>query len=108
MCESVILVRYETWLRPTPMRWSEWLDDQWDKIWSGLAWFESGAGRMLAKGLGAVDISHLALVCCLGYVDFRYPETNWSTRFPQVAAWYQEIASRPSLAKTRPQNPPQR
>jgi glutathione S-transferase len=105
MCEAVILVRYETWLRPESLRWPDWLDDQWDKIWSGLTWFESCAGRVLSTPDG-VDISHLGLACCLGYVDFRYPDTNWPTRFPQVASWYQEIASRPSLAETRPQNPP--
>jgi glutathione S-transferase len=106
MCEAVILVRYETWLRPVAKRWSDWLDDQWDKIWSGLAWFERGAGRVLLKGLQATDISQLALACCLGYVDFRYPETNWPARFPRFADWYQEIAVRPSLMKTSPQNPP--
>lgn len=106
MCEAVILIRYETWLRPEPLRWPDWLDDQWDKIWSGLAWFESCAGQVLLEMPARVDISHLALACCLGYVDFRYPETNWSTRFPQVASWYEAIASRRSLAATRPQNPP--
>jgi glutathione S-transferase len=108
MCDAVILIRYETWLRPAPMRWPGWIDDQWGKIWSGVVWFERHAGRVLPKGPAAVDISHLALACCLGYVDFRFPETNWPTRFPQVAAWYQEILSRPSLATTRPQDPPQR
>lgn len=109
MCEAVILVRYETWLRPEPMRWPDWLDDQWDKIWSGLGWFERLAGQVLPTGPGGtVDLSHLALACCVGYVDFRYPETNWPTRFPQVGSWYQRIASRPSLALTRPENPPRR
>jgi glutathione S-transferase len=105
MCEAVILVRYETWLRPQSKRWPDWLDDQWDKIWSGLAWFERDAGRILPKEAETIDLSQLALACCLGYVEFRYPETNWSARFPQAAAWYQEVTSRPSLATTRPQNP---
>ncbi len=108
MCEAAILVRYETWLRPAAMRWPEWIDDQWDKIWSGLAWFESCAKEAPPSATGARDLSQLALACCLGYVDFRYPETNWPKRFPRVAAWRREIASRPSLAETRPQDPPRR
>jgi glutathione S-transferase len=106
MCEAVILVRYETWLRPEPMRWPDWLDDQWDKVWSGLAWFERYAERLLPIGPGKVDLSHLALAACLGYVEFRFVGTNWPTRFPRVAGWYQDVVSRPSLAQTMPQNPP--
>jgi glutathione S-transferase len=105
MCEAVILVRYELSIRPQTMRWSDWLDDQWDKIWSGLEWFESCAGRVLQST--AIDLSELTLASCLGYVDFRYPETNWAVRFPRVAAWYDGALSRPSLANTMPQNPPQ-
>ena len=106
MCEAVILVRYETWLRPEPMRWPVWLGDQWDKIWSGLAWFDRAAGRILRKAPATLDISHLALASCLGYVDFRYPDADWPARFPEVAAWHRAVASRPSLATTKPQNPP--
>lgn len=105
MCEAVILVRYETWLRPAKLRWQAWLDDQWNKIWSGLAWFDCDAGRMLQEG--SIDISQLALACCLGYIDFRYPERKWASRFPRVADWYEKVVLRPSLVKTKPQNPPQ-
>ncbi len=107
MCEAIILIRYETWLRPEPMRWKGWLDDQWSKIWSGLAWFERDADAILLERLDAVDLSHLALAACVGYINFRYSETNWPIHFPQVAAWYQQILARPSLANTMPQNPPQ-
>lgn len=72
----------ETRLRPAKLRWQAWLDDQWNKIWSGLAWFERDAGQMLQEGLEPIDISQLALACCLGYIDFRYPERKWASRFP--------------------------
>ena len=106
MCEAIVLIRYETWLRPEHMRWPDWLDDQWSKIWSGLAWFDRGADEALLKRPNTVDISHLALASCLGYVSFRYPERNWPSQFPQVAVWYQQIVSRPSLANTMPGNSP--
>jgi glutathione S-transferase len=106
MCEAVILIRYETWLRPLPLRWSDWVDDQWDKVWTGATWFEDRAATALALPEGPLDISHVALACCLGYVDFRYPETGWRSRFPRLADWYQSIASRPSLRDTQPRDPP--
>jgi len=103
MCEAIILVRYETWLRPQTLRWKDWLDDQWDKIWTGLAWFEHDAARRLVAGFP--DLSHLALASCLGYVEFRHPDMNWRTRFPAVSAWYEQISARPSMAKTLPRDP---
>jgi glutathione S-transferase len=106
MCEAIILVRYETGLRPESSRWPVWLDDRWDKVWSGVAWFETRAAAALEGSARYADISQLALACCLGYVDFRYPETNWADRFPRVANWYEMITLRPALAGTKPQNPP--
>jgi glutathione S-transferase len=102
MCEAVILVRYESALRPEAHRWPAWLDEQWDKIWSGLAWFEAHADQLA----GPVDLSQLALGCLLGYVDFRYPDTGWPARAPKVAAWYDTLSRRPSFARTRPTPPP--
>lgn len=107
LCEAAILIRYETWLRPEPMRWRDWLDDQWGKIWSGLAWFEASAPTALNENLAAIDVSQLALASCLGYIDFRWPHTNWSARFPRIARWYEAISARPSLAATKPMNPPE-
>jgi glutathione S-transferase len=101
MCEAVILIRYETWLRPEPYRWSVWLGDQWDKIWAGLAWFDAHGDQLT----GSVDISHLALGCLLGYIDFRYPDTGWTERFPTVKTWYDELSRRPSFALTTPKAP---
>jgi glutathione S-transferase len=106
MCESIILIRYETSLRPKPMRWPDWVDDQWDKIWAGVAWFEGQAGSAFARRSDLPDLSQLALACCLGYVEFRYPEQDWQALFPRAAAWYRDIASRPSFAETAPRDPP--
>ena len=46
ICESVILIRYETWLRPEAARWSVWVEDHWDKINSGLDWFEHNKSEL--------------------------------------------------------------
>jgi len=98
MCDSVILIRYETWLRPEPARWSVWVDDQWDKINSGLGWFERNSGELREP----INLAHLALGSLLGYADFRWPEFGWRPRFPSVAAWFAQLELRPSFAKTKP------
>ncbi len=102
MSEAMVLVRYEMTLRPTPLQWPDWVTDQKDRFWQGLAWFERRAERTLAPLGSRPDVSQLALACALGYVDFRFPELEWPARAPRVNAWYQAIVKRPSLAQTDP------
>jgi glutathione S-transferase len=102
MAEAMVLIRYETALRPEPLRWPAWIADQQDRFWSGLAWFERHASRTPSASVVAVDVADLALACCLGYVDFRYAELDWRSRAPHISAWYRTVASRPSLAETDP------
>ena len=101
MCESVILIRYETWLRPESARWSDWVDDHWDKINSGLDWFEHNDSELN----GPIDLAHLALGCLLGYVDFRWPQQGWRERFSSIGAWFAQLERRPSFARTKPEAP---
>ena len=78
ICEAAVLVRYETWLRPETLRWQELADDQWDRIDTGIEWFEQHAGELE----GPVNLAHLTLGCALGYLDFRWPEHDWRTLNP--------------------------
>jgi glutathione S-transferase len=100
MTDALVLTRYETALRPEPLRWSEWITDQQDRFWSGIAWFERRAEAALPAT--RIDISQLALACCLSYAEFRFAELDWSSRAPRVSAWYRRIAERPSLTRTDP------
>jgi len=102
MSDAVVLVRYETWLRPQALRWQDWINDQLGRFWSGLAWFERHAQQALPPA--RIDVSQIALACCLGHVDFRFPELGWPARAPLVHRWYREIVQRPSLAQTDPQS----
>ncbi|MEO1016611.1 MAG: glutathione S-transferase family protein [Pseudomonadota bacterium] len=44
----------------------------------------------------------LTLGCALGFLDFRFPDDHWRDGHARLAAWYEEIASRPSLTDTMP------
>src|SRR5262249_46218492 len=92
MCESVILIRYETWLRPEAARWTVWVDDHWDKINAGLDWFERNYSELSEP----INLAHLALGSLLGYVDFRWPDHGWREQFPRVSAWFAHLQQRPS------------
>jgi glutathione S-transferase len=86
MCGAIILIRYETWLRPEPMRWKGWLDDRWSKIWSGLAWFERGADGILLERLDAVDVSHLGLGCLPGLHRFPILRDQLANSLPATGS----------------------
>lgn len=42
----------------------------------------------------------IALVCALGYLDFRHDDINWQASHDGLAAWYAQQISRPSVAAT--------
>jgi len=101
MMEAAVLNRYETWLRPEDYRWPDYAADQWDRIESGLDWFEANA-----KGLGGpMNITHIALGCLLGYLDFRWPDAGWRDGRTRLTSWSDWVARRDSFKKTEPVDP---
>jgi glutathione S-transferase len=51
---------------------------------------------------GVIDVSQIALACCLGYADFRFSGFGWPARAPRVSAWYRVFLQRPSMSTTAP------
>jgi len=98
ICESAVTLRYETFLRPEPQRWSVWIDDHWDKIDRTLTWFESNKSQWQ----GDVDLAQITLACALGYLDFRTPECNWRDKNPAIAQWFTLFSDRDSFQQTVP------
>jgi glutathione S-transferase len=98
--EAAVLIRYETFLRPEPLRWVVWVDEQWEKINNGLGWFE----RKISKGEPGehFTIDQIALACALGYLDFRNADYSWRDRFAGLANWHSAIAERTSYQITAP------
>ena len=45
-------------------------------------------------------LGHISVVCTLGQLDFRYADCGWKSALPGLAAWYADIAERPSVAAT--------
>jgi glutathione S-transferase len=51
---------------------------------------------------GPITIGQIAVACALGYRDFRFADADWRSERPKLAAWYEVIATRPAIEKTRP------
>ena len=104
ICEAVISIRYETSIRPEEKRWQVWIDDQWDKIFSALSWFEANPRALNSSHL---NIAHLALVSGIGYIDFRYGDAaDWRAKRPFLSTWVEEVSRKECFRKTVPTNPP--
>ena len=96
--DAMLLCRYERLLRPKAKAWDVWYDDQWDRAWQGFARFEARPD-ILARPL---DITQIALVCALGYADFRFADCDWRKAFPKLAAFHKTMLKRPSIKLSAP------
>jgi glutathione S-transferase len=93
MLDSMLLCRYEKMVRPQGLQWQAWSDDHWNRAWTGMAHFEKQAD-MLSRPL---DISQIALVCVLGYADFRFADCGWRKAYPKLDAFHEKVMARPSV-----------
>ena len=50
----------------------------------------------------AFGIGHIAIVCALGYLGFRFAEFDWRSGNARLAGWYDRQAQRPSVRMTVP------
>jgi glutathione S-transferase len=99
MLDSMLLCRYESMTRPEALRWKAWTDDHWNRAWMGMARFEKQVEEMQARPL---DIAQIALVCVLGYADFRFSDCGWRKAYPKLDAFHEKMLQRPSVKVSLP------
>lgn len=95
LMEAALLARYETTMRPEPMRWPEWVHGQMDKVRHALAVM----GDDVRQGK-TYDIGDIATGCALGYLDFRYPDLDWRADFPELSHFVERIMTRSAFLAT--------
>lgn len=103
--DAGVVVRYETFLRPEPMRWPDWIKGHCEKITRGLAALESEALCFL----DFPNLGQIATAVTVGWLDFRQPLHHYPTgaieiseQYPQLWRWYQDFKQRPSMVATTP------
>ena len=97
--EAGLAVVYEGRLRPEDLRFEPWVAAQKAKILAACDVLERDGAAALR---GPAHMGRLAVACALGYVDFRLPDLGWREGRPALAAWAEEMRTRPSLAATAP------
>lgn len=97
MLDAAVLMRYEVFVRPVEKQSEAWIEGQWGKVARSLDALES---RWMAHLHGPLTVGQIATACALAYLDFRHDARGWRTGRPQLAAWYQTFAQRPSMQAT--------
>jgi glutathione S-transferase len=93
MLDSMLLCRYEKMVRPQGLQWQAWTDDHWARAWNGMARFERSGDTLT----GPLDLAQIALVCVLGYADYRFPDCGWRKAYPKLDAFHEKMLQRPSV-----------
>ena len=92
--DRAVVCRQET-LRPESLRWSGWVDAQFDRIGKVLDTLNANVPP-LNPDLGTITIG-----CALEYLDFRFRDRPWRLERPKLSAWHEQFALRPSMASTK-------
>lgn len=88
--------RMESQKTPEPDRVA-WMDRQLQTANRVLDRFESA----MATPADRVALDTLTLACALSYLDFRFPQDDWRSNRPRLAAWHAEFEQRPSMQRTK-------
>jgi glutathione S-transferase len=98
---DAVLLNYLERKRPDNRQSAGWIARQTRAVAHSLNLLENEAPSFGE----AVDIGQIGLACAFGYMDFRFPDDGWRDNRPDLAAWYEEFAARPSMRATAPPPP---
>lgn len=93
MLDASLLARYEDVARSKELHWAAWRTGQLAKVESSLAHLDAYPQQLKDR----VDIGSITLGCALWYLDLRFVELDWRSRYPMVAQWYAVFSQRPSM-----------
>ncbi len=104
LLDAALLARMEAvWPeRKDSERSQAWIDRQLDKIQHALQAMSNGLGdKPYCSGIH-LSLSDIAVGCSVGYLDFRFPQIDWRTPYPNLHKLYDKLSQRPSFAESLP------
>ena len=104
LLDAAILARMEAvWTkREDSQRSQAWIDRQLDKIQHALSAMSQGLGEKAYCSGIHLSLSDIAVGCALSYLDFRFPQIDWRTPYPNLHKLYDKLAQRPSFVESLP------
>lgn len=104
LMDAAILARLEaTWTGRTKAQRSQaWIDRQLGKVNATVKAMSNGLGEKPFCGGIHFSLADVAVGCALGYLDFRFPQIDWRTEYPNLVRLHDKLLQRPSFADTVP------
>ena len=102
--DALILARLEAnWaLRTKEQRSQAWIDRQIEKTQASLKAMSLGLGdKPFCAGI-YLSLADIAVGCALGYLDFRFPDIDWRSQYPNLAKLQDKLMQRPSFSESVP------
>jgi glutathione S-transferase len=99
ICDAAVAMVYEGRTRPADKQFPDMVEAQWSKIERALDTLET---RWVDQMNAPLNIGQIACIAALGYLDFRLGDRDWRAERPVLAAWFGDLADRPSVAATMP------
>ena len=102
--DALILARLEnSWSgRTKAQRSANWIERQMAKTQASLKAMSQGLGEKPYCAGIYLSLADIAVGCALGYLDFRFPEIDWRTPYPNLAKLHEKLAQRPSFTDSKP------
>lgn len=101
--DAAVLVVLER-RRPPELQSHDWMHRQMQKVEQGLAALSADLGEQKWLLSNRYSLADIATGCMLGFLDFRLPDLDWRTPYPNLAALLQRLeAEKPAFAETAPQ-----
>lgn len=99
ICDSLVLTFFER-ARPDPSE--AWMARQLRKVHGGLHDLAQTLGDRLWMVRDTFGLGDIATGCVLGYLGVRFPDIDWRTLHPTLAAYADRLEQRPSFRDTVP------
>lgn len=88
--------------RPPAQISEDWINRQQQKVDRGLAALSTLLAEQSWCVGGDFSLADAAVLSCLGYLDFRFPDLDWRERHPNLTALSARLAERDSIRLTLP------
>jgi len=106
LLDASLLARLEkTWPgRTDAQRCDAWIERQMSRVQAALQAMSRGLGKKnFCVGTGIhFTLADIAVGCALGYLNFRFPDLGWQTRYPDLEQFYKRVSARQSFIDTAP------
>lgn len=96
--DAAVLIRLETMMRAEGERSASWVARQRGKMERGMRWMDERLGTQPFCVGDSLTLADVAADCALGYLLFRFNETDWRSQHPNLARLHATLASRPAFA----------